>query len=240
MEYLISQTEISRRKKAYATLSVSLIIGLVLASIIFDFPISVIGFIPVIGTIFLIGIFSFISFHYLLQTKILLSRQSLVRARNQVREEYSLAKINRVKIKRTTNKTIREIYIWLSGGKSVFITALDHFEQFEKELLGMLDKDIAIEEIHEPIDYDHPLFYSILGLIISSIGVLTIKLIANFNAQSMHILALAFFVYALTLGIYFIVGKPISKRFGVKTKIADYLTGAFMICSGIIILIIFS
>jgi len=69
-----------------------------------------------------------------------------------------------VTVKWTTNHTVREIYIWLDGGRSIFITALDCFEDFTHELIGKLDKKVNIEEINELIDFDHPLFYSILGL----------------------------------------------------------------------------
>jgi len=239
MKYKISQTEITRRKKAYATLSLSLIVGLILASIILSFPVSIGGYLLTITVIFLIGAFSFRFFRNLSQTKINLSNQSLERIVNGVPEEYLLNNINRIKVKWTTDGTIREVYVWLSNGKSVYISALDHFEEFKKDLLGKLDKGVKIEEIHEPLDFDHPLFYSILGLPVSTIGVLVFKLIPSLNYQHIKIGVIAFFIYLLVFGIYFIAAKPISKRSGNKTVVSDYITGVLMICSAIAILFFF-
>ena len=239
MEYKILQVEITRRKKAYITLSCGLIIGLVLASIILNFPVSIGGYLLTITVIFLIGAFSFRFFRNLSQTKINLSNQSLERIVNGVSEEYLLKNINRVKVKWTTNNTIREIYIWLSDGKSVFISALDNFEEFKKDLLGKLDKGVTIEEIHEPLDFDHPLFYSLLGLPISTIGVLIFKSAPYLNYQQIKIGVMAFFVYLFIFGIYFIVAKPLSKRSGNKTIASDYISGTLMICSAIAILFFF-
>ncbi len=236
MKYLISPVEITRRKKAYTTLSISLIIGLFLASIIFSFPISPGGYLLVGSLVFLIGASSFIFFHHLSPIKIILSNQSLTRKHDQVSEEYLLTKVSRVEIKWTTNHTIREIYLWLNDGKSVFITALNNFEQFREDLLGKLNRSVAVQEKHELLDFDHPLFYSILGLVISNVSVLTIRLMSNVNYQNAQILSLVFFIYTLILGIYFAVAKPISRRCGDNTQIADYIMGILMVGAGIMVL----
>lgn len=241
MEYLISQNEITRRKKAYATLSISLIVGLILASLIFKFPVSVGGYLIVASVIFLIGAFSFRFFHNLSRTKINLSDKFLEKITSGIPEKYSLDKINRVKIKWTTNKTIREIYIWLNDNKNVTITALDDFEEFRKDLLNRLDKSAHVEEVHEPLDFDHPLFYSILGLPISVFGVLIFKYLLFIDYKYVKIGAIVFSIYLFLLGIYFIGTKPISKRSGNKTVASDYIMGILMIClAAIIVFLIFN
>lgn len=239
MEYKISQVEIARRKRAYLTLSISLIVGLILASTILNFPVSIGGYLLTITVIFLLGAFSFRSFHTLSQTKITISNQVLERIVNGVSEEYFLSNVNRVKVKWTTNNTIREVYIWLNNGASVYISALDHFEEFKKDLLGKLDKGVKIQEIHEPLDFDHPLFYSILGLPISTIGVLFFKSVPFLSYQYIKIGVIIFFVYLLVFGIYFIVAKPLSKEYGNKTVVSDYIMGFLMICSAIAIAFFF-
>lgn len=239
MEYKISQTEITRRKKAYITLSTSLIIGLVLASVLLKFPVSIGGYLLVSTIIFLIGAFSFRFFRNLSQTKITLSDQSLERISNKILEKYLLSECSQVKIKWTTNDTIREIYVWLRDGKSIYISALNHFEEFRKELLGKLNKDVKIEETHEPLDFDHPLFYSLLGLPISAVGVLVYKSVSSLNYQHIKIGLIALFLYLLVFGIYFFIAKPLSKRSGNKTVMSDYVVGGLMICSAIFILFFF-
>lgn len=239
MDYRISQTEITRRKRAYLTLSTSILVGLALASIILHFPVSIGGYVLTITVIFLLGAFSFRSFHTLSQTKIALSNQALKRIVNGISEEYILGNVNRVKLKWTTNNTIREIYVWLSNGTSVYVSALDHFEEFKKDLFGKLDEDVKTEEVREPIDFDHPLFYSLLGLPISAIGVLFFKVVPFLSYQYIKIGVIIFFIYLLVFGIYFIFVKPLSKRFGNKTVVSDYVMGCLMICSAIVIFFLF-
>jgi hypothetical protein len=239
VEYLISKAEINRRKKAYATLSTSLMTGLILASAIFNVHIHIGGYLLVVTIIFLVGAFSFKSFRNLSRTEINLSSQSLERIVNGVSEEYLLSNINHIKVKRTTNNTIREVYIWLSNGRSIYISALDHFEEFKKNLLGKLDKGVKIEETREHLDFDHPLFYFLLGLPISTIGVLIIKSIPSLNYQYIKIGIIAISVYLLVFGIYFIAGKPLSRRYGIKTMASDYIIGILMIFSSLIILFLF-
>jgi hypothetical protein len=237
-EYVISKTEINRRKKAYATLSISLTVGLVLASKALGFPITVIDYLYFITAFFLLGLLSFRSLNFLLQTKIVLSTQLLERMGRNATERFVIANIVRVKIKRTTNHAIRETYIWLRDGKSVFISAVENFEQFRNELIDRLDKNVTVTETREPIDFDHPLFYSILGLPISFIGLYLTRLITNFDCAKIEIALLIFSVYLLAVGIYFIYAKPISKRYGSQKRATDFLFGAFMVCSGIICIIL--
>ena len=233
-EYVISKTEINRRKKAYATLLISLIVGQILASKILHFPITIINYFYFIIAFFLLGVLSFRLLNFLLHIKIVLSTQMLERINNKTSESFLIKNIIKVKIKRTTKNTIREIYIWLQDGKSVFISAIENFEQFRNDLISKLDKNVAVREMHEPIDFDHPLFYSVLGLPISFIGVYLIKLITNFNYARIGIALLVFSVYLLAIGIYFIYAKPISKEYGYQKRIIDFAFGIFMICSGII------
>jgi hypothetical protein len=239
MVYTISQVEIARRKNAYATLSISLIVGLMVASVILSSPVSIDGYLLVVVMIFLLGAFSFRYFRNLSRTKINLSSQSLKRIVNGVSEEYLISNINRIKVKWTTNNTIREVYIWLVNGRSIYISALDHFEEFKKDLLGKSDKGVKIEETREPLDFDHPLFYSILGLPISTVGVYIFKSIPFLDYQHIKIMVIAFSGYLLVLGIYFIAVKPLSRRYEEKIMVSDYVTGILMICLGMIFSFIF-
>jgi len=238
MEYKTSQIEITRRKRAYLTLSTSLMLGLFLSSLIFNYSVGIGRYLLVATSIFLLGAFSFSFLRKLTKTTINLSSQTLERVTNKVSEKYLLNEIEKIKIKWTANNAIREIYIYLNNGKSIFISALDNFEAFKKDLLDKLDKNITIKEMHEPLDFDHPLFYSLLGLPISTIGVLAVKLIPYLNYQHIKFLETVFSIYLLALGIYFIAMKPLSKRYGDKTVIADYLIGLAMIGLGIVLMTI--
>jgi hypothetical protein len=182
-----------------------------------------------------IGIFSYKFFGKLLQTTICLDHHYLIKNTELLGEKYPLSDISSVKIKWTTQKTIREIYIWLKEGKAVFITALDNFIGFKDELLEKLDKQISIKEIHEPIKYDHPLFYVLLGLLIGISSVFGFKSLIQFDNQTIKVGTHALFIYTVVLGIYFFIAKPIAKRSGEKTKTLDYIAGSTLIILGILV-----
>jgi hypothetical protein len=234
MEYKISLHEIYRRKKAYFTLSISLVVGLILSSTILNFPVSIEGYLLTIAVIFLLGAFSFRFLHNLSQTKIYLSNKSLKRELKDVSEEYLLKNINHVKIKWTTNKTIREMYVWLNDEKSIFVSALDNFEQFKDNLLANIDKNVVVENVHEPLDFDHPLFYSILGLPISTLGVFIFKFVPSLDYQHIKTGEEIFSAFLFIFGVYFITTRPLSREYGNKAVVSDNIIGALMICLGLV------
>ncbi len=239
MVYKISPVEITRRKKAYLTLSASLMAGLILASTILSFPISFGGYLLTLAAIFLIGASSLSFFRDLSKIELHLSGQSLTRVIGGVSEQYPLAKIKHVKIKWTTRHTVREINLWLDGQKGLSATALNHFEEFRNDLLDKLDKNILVKEIHEPLDFDHPLFYSILGLPISFIGLLVFKSISVLDYRHLKIGFIALSAYLFSLGVYFFATQPLSKASGNRTVTSDFIAGALMICSAMAVLFLF-
>jgi hypothetical protein len=144
--------------------------------------------------------------------------------------------VNKIRIKWTTNDTVREMYIWLNDGNSIFISALENFERFKKKLVASVNKAVKVEEIHEPIDYDHPLFYSILGLPIGYMCVLIYKLVPVLSLNNIKLGLISFSAYLILLGVYFIKNRPISRRSGEKALSTDYIIGLLMISFGGVIL----
>jgi hypothetical protein len=232
VEYLISKTEIIRRKWAYLNLSSSLIIGAILSSIIFHGEIFALYYAIIAIVMFLIGAFSFIFFRNLTKTKIVLTSHSLQRVTGNQIENFPLARVNKVVIKWTTNKTIREVYIWLNNGRSIFISALNHFEQFKDNFLEKINKEVIVQERHEPLDFDHPLFYSILGLCLGGVTNVMFKLLINITFQELRLGSLFLSLYLIALGLYFFIAKPISKRLGKTTASSDIIVGILMILLG--------
>lgn len=216
MEYSISKVEITRRKKAYVTLVASLLIGIILTSTILRFQIPIPGYFSLIFGLSLLGAYSFNFFRNLIQIKIILSDKKLKRITDKTTEEYLLSNIDNVTIKRKTNNTIREIYISFIGGENVVVSALGQFEKFSKELVRNLDKSIKVKEKNEPLDYDHPLFYKILGLMVGFLGVVIIKFASQLSYKQMIIGLIVFLIYLLALSVYLIKTKPISRRVGEK------------------------
>jgi uncharacterized membrane protein len=236
MEYRISLPEISRRKKAYIAFSISLIAGFFIWSLVFNFPLPPFIYLLLIFAMFLIGLFSFVVLNKLLKTKLVLTENGLTRVANKVSEDYPLDKIKAVKIEWTTNRTIREIYIYLKDNKSIFISALDNMTGFKKDLLTRIEKTVAIKEIKELMDYDSSFFYPLLGLVISAASLLTFRFLSTLMYQYIKVAAVGFSIYLFALSIYFISAKPLSKSYGDKSVISDYIFGVVLTVLGGIML----
>ena len=237
MKYEISNAEIKRRKLAYLSLSISLVIGTFLSSIIYQVSTPIILYVFLSMALMLIGAFSFYFFRKVSVLEIILSLNSLQRKSGQCLEDYPLAEIEKVQIKWTSHNSIREIYIWMNDNKSIFLTGLKNFRKFRDELLSKLNKQVVINEWREPINFDHLLFYPILGLIISNLGILAFKNLINLNSHQAKLLMWLFLGYLFIFGLYFIFTTPIAKRSGNKTKFQDYILGILMMIAGIFMLL---
>jgi len=238
-EYIISKTEIKRRKKAFATLLLSLLIGIVLFSNILVFSISPIGYISIIIVFFVLCIITFQFLSSLSQIKIRITDQEIERQKGKNIEKYQISEINSLKIKRRTNGIIREIYISLNNRKYLYISAIEEqFELLKDALVNKTNKKIRIKEIREPLNFDHFLFYPILGLLISSGGIFFLKQILSFDYSIVRIISLFFSVYILCLAVYFIIKKPISVGSGKDKVTIDYVFGFGMLITSILMAIL--
>lgn len=215
MEYSISKEEILRRKMAYVRLSVSLLVGTALVSMIPSLTIPIYIYLIIAVSLFLIGAYSFYFFMRLLSVKIVLSETTIERQNKNIEEKYLLSDVHKVEIKYTKKDTIREIYIEFKDGKKMFVTALNWFDKFEKELLKKLNKGIAVKEIHESIvDFDHPMFYILLGLLLGGVIVLLIKGMNELSTKYLVIGLIACVIYLVILFVYLIRTKQITRRIG--------------------------
>ena len=97
------------------------------------------------------------------------------------------------------------------------------------ELKNNLNTDVFIEEVREPIDFDHPLFYSFLGFPVSFLCILLLKLIENMDLVKGKYILFGFAVYLFSAGLYFLFKKPVSKRYGNTKHTADYIIGLLMV-----------
>ena len=68
------------------------------------------------------------------------------------------------------------MYISFRNYKYHYINAFEEkFELLKDTLLGQLNNEVFVKEIHEPINFDHILFYPVLGLIISFLSLFFLK-----------------------------------------------------------------
>lgn len=226
-EYIISLTEIERRKKSFTTFIISVIAGLTLSS--FDLIIANSFFAIII--LFTFSMFLFVariltikSLNNYSQIKFFLNDYSIERKSIKTKESYFLKDITQLNIKRTTNNYIREIKIILNDRIVLFVNGLNNIEQFKQKLTNKCSSDIRIKEIKEPIDFDHPLFYLFFGLFISCFFTFFIRFIANINFSSLMIVYYLIIIFNLAVSLYLIIIKPVLKRYGKNIK-TDYILG---------------
>lgn len=219
----------NRRKTAFATLSVSLMIGFILASWVFSFPVSAAGYI-IIGLTFLLTYLFFDRFFdRLLTSRIIISDEWLKRHTDRGEESYLIADINKIRIKWTTKATIREMCIVLRNGSYLYINGLTDFEKFKLELMRRVGDKIKFKQTYEPINFDHPLFYSVLGLPISFVAVYLMRLAFDLNYFWIKTVLFVFALFIAELGMYFVYVTPIAKRYGKRKKISDFIFGLVLI-----------
>lgn len=239
MEFIISKNEITRRKKAFATLLSSMTIGLFLGSLLLGYPISACGYLLVAMAFLFLSIITLIFFNSILKSKIYISEEGIRKVNGKLSESFLFSEIKSIKVKRRKNRRIREIYIFFDNQKELIITAFEEdFEKIRDLIVGKLNNGTPIREISEPIDFDHPLFYSILGLPISFIGIFFIKIVTNLNYSQTKCILLALSVYIFAIGMYFIIKKPTSIRVGKGQVFTDYIMGLIFVLSSVFIFFI--
>lgn len=220
-EFVVSSTEIARRKRAFATLEISLLVGLVLAlnRVIVEQPfialtgICIFAFLLTVAFIMVTRFFRKFS-----KMKLLLDEKYLQRKSVKGDEKFLLSDIKIIDIKRTTRKTIREIKLIFSDGGIVFVNGLEHFEEFRQGIIDHSCNKVAIKEYQEPFDFDHPLFYLILGLFISISSVYITKYLLTLGTKVMKIVTVVLFIYIFAVVIFLATQKPVSKRYGNRAK----------------------
>ena len=239
MEFLVSKKELNRRKRAFGSLLVSLVIGIFLFSNLFNLPVPSAGLL-IISVIFLI-IYAITSQYLasLSQMKIRILDWTIERQKGTHYERYSISEIDSLKIKRRTDGTIREIYISFRNCKHLYINAFEEkFELLKDTLLGRIDNKIFVKEIHEPIHFDHLLFYPILGLLISFFSLLFLKQILRADYSCIRDIMLLFSAYTFFLAIFFLLKKPISLGSGRDQLVIDYVFGVSMLLVSIVMVIV--
>jgi hypothetical protein len=172
------------------------------------------------------------------QVKIHILDEEIEREKSNIIEKYDISKIETFKIKRRTDGTIREMYLSFNNGRHLYISAFEEkFEKLKDMLLGKISNKVSIKEIHEPLNYDNPMFYAILGLSISCFTIFFMKQILKANFCTIRVIQLFFSVYLLYLAAHFVIKKPISIRAYCNQVIVDYIFGIVLLLVGILIII---
>jgi hypothetical protein len=218
--YSASSAELYRRLRAYTTLITSLLAGTALSSI---------DFLRSSPATWLVGF-------AILAVCLVLSRFALIRSlRGYAVLELRLDDTHIERVVRTSRKSVREITARLTGGRRLSMNAVEDFERLEKDLRGKLPANVTIVEAREPVDYDHPLFYVVFGLVVGVAFTLAVRAMATLSQGGMKWATLAIACYSALLGIFVLVARPLSQRYGPKSRTGDLILGLFALVAGLVL-----
>lgn len=155
----------------------------------------------------------YIFFKSLLKMRITLSEKLLERKRNNKKEKFEINDICRIKIKKTTKGHVREIYVDLKNKKNIIINGLENFDKFVESLIEKVNKKAIIKYIYEPLDFDSIFFYPTLGIILSFFTVYLFRFLATLDEKATPIVLYGLLTYIFLVVAYFVISKPISKRY---------------------------
>ncbi len=144
--------------------------------------------------------------------------------------EYQLHSIRHAQAKRTTAGVIREIKLSFDDGSAVYVNGLENSESFW-DCLNSRDTGASQAFIHEPIDYDHPLFYVALGCVLGASMALTVRTGVSAPQLSGHWVYVALAAYSFVVSVFWLRAKPVSGRYGIRAVTWDYaVTAVAFVC----------
>ncbi|MBN2879409.1 MAG: hypothetical protein JXN65_07240 [Clostridia bacterium] len=238
-EYRASNSEMKRRLNAFMRLIICFYISASICSIDFiikrpflALPILIISAI----VLFLQWLIFRNTFKIESKKKVYLSEIELLRYFKKSEEKYLVKNITDIRIKRTTNKTIREIKIGIADSNNIYINGLENFEQFKNDLV-QLAPDVPIKEISEPIDYDHPMYYVFFGATTGAVLSGLLRLVAFYGESIIKYVQIASAAVLAAVGVFWILYKPMQSRYGSKKTMQDDIMGLFFLFAGAAILI---
>lgn len=236
-EFNISKTEIARRSKAFDTLIVFLLLGFAIPSLVLcngDFTVTV-SFLAGLAVIFIV--FRALiarSFNNFQQTQILLSEHLLKRTTPKTTEEVKLSEVTNIEAVATTGKYLREVRI-STVQKKLVLDGLEDFDRFLNQLSNSCP-GITVVKKREPIAYDHPAFYIILGLVVGVLSAIFLRSIQNSNLGPVYYVVS---ILSLGLGLYFLIDCPLTQRYGHCSRPTDIIIGFLFLAAGLTILLLY-
>jgi hypothetical protein len=236
--YGTSAAEMDRRLRAYTTLIVSLLFGVAVSSI--DFIRSA----PAVSLALLAGLaLALILSRFALkrslrgyaQIRLSMDESSIERTRGTSSEQYPLADVAGLRVVRTSRGSIREITARLGNGRRLSVNGVEAFERFEEELRRRVPAGIAIAEAREPIDYDHPLFYVIFGVLVGLAFTTAVRAMATLGEGGVRWTFLGIAGYSFVLGAYVLIARPIAQRYGPRSRLGDIFLGSLGLLAGVVL-----
>jgi hypothetical protein len=236
--YTTATTELQRRLRAYTTLIVSLLCGIALSSVdyLLSAPATWLAGVTGLALVLALSRIALVrSFRGYAQLELRLTDSCIERSRGTAVEKYPLADVVRLGTKRTSRRSIREITASLRDGRRLSMNGVEDFERLEQELRSRIPASAAVTEVREPIDYDHPLFYMFFGGLVGLTFTLAVRGMTTLCEGGLKWVTLGVSCYSVVLGAYVLIARPISERYGRKSRFGDFLLGLFALLAGVVL-----
>ena len=115
------------------------------------------------------------------------------------------------------------------------MNGVEDFERLEQELRRRIPVSATVTETREPIDYDHPLFYVVFGTLTGAAFTLAVRGMASLSQGGLKWVTLGISCYSVVLGTYVFIARPISQRYGPKSRFGDLVLAFFAILAGVVL-----
>jgi hypothetical protein len=227
-----------RRLRAYTTLIVSLFSGIALSSIDYLFRAPTIWLSCLAGLSLALALSRLAlirSFRSYSRIELRLNDSCVERTRRTTTEKFPLADIRGLRVLRTSRRSIREVTARLSDGRRFSVNGVEDFERLEQELRSRIPASATVTETREPIDYDHPLFYVFFGGLVGLTFTLAGRALSSLNEGGLKWTTLGVAGYSIILGTYVLTARPISQRYGPKSRFGDFLLGLAALVAGVLL-----
>ncbi len=237
-EYASSKEEMNRRKKAFMNLSGSFFVSVCIFSL--DFikmvPHILVPTFIIVATILVILVLRANKTQdNQKKLRICISHNELIWKFKRSSDKCLLSDIRSIRIKRNIKGFIREIRIGIYGMKYLYINGLEDFEEFLNDLLDST-KGVKIKKFKEPVDFDHPLYYTFLGTTLGLLLTLFFRFVPSIGETNVQYVQVACAGFVIFTGLFLLINKPIRGRFGSKNLIADYISGSLALAAGVFII----
>ena len=237
-KYTIDNTEIDRRKQAFSSFLLFLFIGisfsLKLLLGLSYFPLFVsMGILA--SVLFMSRFLTYKAFEDISKTVVTLTDEYIERIGQKGGERINLCDIDKISIKMTAKKSIRELGI-ATKDTQLGLNGIANFDNLSEVLLSSVSQKTKVVRTQEPIDYDSKYFYPILGLIMGGGTIISVKFLINSYHEFARAFLSSFMVFVIGLGVYFIYTKPATRGNGLRFQPTDRVMGIMFITLGIALL----
>lgn len=240
MTFSISRHELNRRIKAFTALSLTwLLVQLFITVTLPPEPQLISGVYTASMALVLLVIWLAVAYFFCNRygrTRVVVSADKIERVTPKTTYTYPLTDVTAVHTVMTTRGLIRQISFVTSQGNRFNFDGLTRFEQFRQQIQRNCP-DATYRITTEPLDYDHVLFYPVLGVLL---GLFAIGLVlATYSSKWLvGFLGPAILLFSVAVGAFFAAIKPVARQYGKNAVVIDYLIAAALFVVALALIVV--